>query len=124
MIGYILFIVAYVLFVPLTILNIPFVMWKYRKRRAFIRVLNGYFLEEATYMDKYGNRSLRTLWNYTLQRDGYPFGNPNETISSALGKNQMKGTLTLLGRILVAILNFLDENHCANAVKDDYDKQE
>lgn len=120
--GYALFILAYALFIPLTIMNIPFVLWKHRKRRAFFRTLNEYFLEEATAMDRYGNRSLRTLWNYTLQKDGYPFGNINETISSVLGKNQFKGTLTLTGKILVWILNTLDKNHCANAVKHDYEQ--
>ena len=49
---------------------------------------------------------------------GYQFGVIGETISSALGKNQRDKTLTTTGKILVFILDFLDENHCENSIKE------
>ena len=39
-----------------------------------------------------------------------------ETISSALGKNQRDKTLSKKGKLLVKILDFLDENHCENSI--------
>ena len=50
----------------------------------------------------------RTLINFTL---GYHFGQPGETISSALGKNVERNTLTYAGRLLNALLNKIEKNH-------------
>ena len=47
------------------------------------------------------------------------FGNPDETISSVLGKNQRDNTLTLLGKLIVWVLNMVDENHSEKAIEDD-----
>ena len=52
-----------------------------------------------------------------VEKDGiitypYKFGVDGETISSALGKNQLMGTLTKEGKMLVNILNKLEKNHC------------
>lgn len=101
-----LFIVAYVLLLPLTIINY-FVVLITSKDHA-----KGYFRSTAVNIDKFGNREFRTLWNKTLKTpEGYEFGNPEETISSALGKNERDGTLSKAGKVLTWILNSLDENH-------------
>jgi len=106
MIQIILFFVAYVLFLPLTIINFFFVENK-----------KGYFLSSATNLDKFANREFRTLLNKTLITDkGYKFGNIEETISSALGKNEMDGTLTKAGKILVWVLDKFDKNHCFKSI--------
>jgi hypothetical protein len=47
------------------------------------------------------------------------FGNPDETISSVLGKNELKHTLTKLGKLIVWILNKIDFNHTKNAIEED-----
>jgi hypothetical protein len=49
----------------------------------------------------------------------HQFGNPDETISSVLGKNLRNKKLTLLGRVLNAVLNRIDENHSINAIEED-----
>jgi hypothetical protein len=72
--GFILFIIAYILFLPLTILN-----W-------FLVSKKGYFRQSALNLDIYANSEFRTLWNKTLQKNGYKFGKVGETISSAIGK--------------------------------------
>lgn len=71
-------------------------------------------------IDRFGNHNFRTLWNTILRRrKGYGFGNPLETISSALGKNQRDGTLSIIGKGLAGILNLLDKNHCKNSINNE-----
>ena len=79
----------------------------------------GYFRSTALSIDIWANFEFRTLWNDKLKIDGgYEFGRIGETISSALGKNQRDKTLTTTGKILVFILDFLDENHCEESIKE------
>ena len=105
-----LFLVAWILIPPLTVWNLIVVNKKYGNTK-------GYFRSTALSIDIWANREFRTLWNDKLRIDsGYEFGKENETISSALGKNQRDNTLTNCGKILVAILDFFDENHCENSI--------
>ena len=113
--GLVLFFVSVVLFIPLTVLNFFCVLYKYRIKWSTI---NGFFKETATDIDRFGNRNFRTLLNMTLQNNGYEFGNINETISSALGKNKRDNTLTKTGLLLCYILDSLDENHCIKSIKE------
>jgi hypothetical protein len=104
---FILFIVAYLLFLPLSLINFILVGKK------------GYFRDSAVSLDKYSNRELRTLWNKVLRTEsGYKFGNPDETISSALGKNQRDRTLTCTGKALVYILDKIEKDHCLKAISE------
>lgn len=106
-----LFLIAYILFLPLSIINYV-VVYSTSKDSA-----KGYFRSTAVNLDKFGNREFRTLWNKTLRTEqGYEFGNINETISSALGKNQRDGTLTKTGKKLVWILNLIDKNHSIKSI--------
>ncbi len=108
--GIILFIIASILWLPLTLINWVFVAFQYG-------ISNEYFKQTAIDIDKFANRNFRCLWNTILQKNGYEFGNVNETISSALGKNQNRNTLTKFGKIICKILDFLDRNHCAKSIK-------
>jgi len=104
--GVFLFIIAYILFLPLTLVN-------------FLMVENksGYFKSSAVSLDKFANREFRTLWNKTMRlENGYQFGNFEETVSSALGKNERDGTLSKAGKSLVWLLDKLDENHCKKSI--------
>ena len=104
--GFILFLIAYIFYLPLTIIN-------------FLVVSNkkGYFKSSAITIDKLANREFRSLWNKTLKNEnGYLFGFENETISSALGKNQRDKTLTKTGKVLVCILDTIDNNHCLKSI--------
>lgn len=101
-----LFIIAYLLLLPLTIINYFVVLFTSKDHAK------GYFKSTAINIDKFGNREFRTLWNKALRTDdGYKFGNPEETISSALGKNERDGTLSKVGKVLTWVLNLLDKNH-------------
>lgn len=102
----ILFIIAYVLYLPLTLVN-----W------LFVKEKSGYFKSSAVNLDKFGNREFRTLFNKVLINDGgYRFGNIEETISSVLGKNQLTGTLTKCGLILVWVLDKIENDHALKSI--------
>lgn len=105
--GAILFLIAYILFLPLAVINYLVVKNK-----------EGYFKSSAINLDKFGNREFRTLLNKTLRKEnGYHFGNIEETISSALGKNERDKTLTKTGKVLVWILDKIDKNHSLKSIQ-------
>ena len=107
-----LFLFAWILIPPLTVWNLIVV---YQKNGS----VKGYFRGTALSLDIWANREFRTLWNVKLRiENGYEFGREGETISSALGKNQRDNTLSKTGKLLVKILDFLDENHCQKSMKD------
>jgi len=102
----ILFVIAYILYLPLSLINWLFVKDKY-----------GYFNSSAVNLDKFGNREFRTLFNKTLiNNKGHKFGSIEETISSVLGKNQLTGTLTKCGLILVWILDKIENDHALKSI--------
>ena len=70
--------------------------------------------------EQLGNVALSRLFNDILIKNNADnFGNPDETISSVLGKNQLNGTLKPLGLLLVKILHKLDENHSVKSIEED-----
>ena len=69
-------------------------------------------------IDQTGNVICGKLFDLTLRtKEGYGFGEVDRTISYALGRNKIKGTLTKTGKILDNLLETLDEEHTLNAVK-------
>jgi hypothetical protein len=54
-----------------------------------------------------------------IKKGGYKFGNPQETISSVLGKNQVEETLTILGNIIRAILDIIEYGHCILSINNE-----
>ena len=114
-----LFIFAWLLIPPLTVWNLIVVNKKYGNTK-------GYFRSTALSIDIWGNREFRTLWNSRLIIEGgYQFGREGETISSALGKNKLMGTLTKEGNKLANLLDKIDTNHCIKSMKyfDDVEKE-
>lgn len=106
-----LFLIAYILFLPLTLLNFVIILFKGKAGK--------YFLSSATNLDRFANYEFRTLFNLTLRKkNGYEFGNFEETISSALGKNQRDSTLSTTGKCLAWLLNRLDKEHCRKSIKE------
>ncbi len=79
--------------------------------------LGEYFLHIAISIDQLGNVMCQDLFNYALIKDdSQPFGNPDETISSVLGKNLVKGNLTRAGKVLDTILNTVDPGHSIDSI--------
>ena len=78
--------------------------------------LSNTALAIATAIDILGNVVCRDLLNDTLiTPNGYRFGKQGETISSVLGKNKARRTLTKQGQKLTDALNWLDKKHVEKA---------
>lgn len=108
--GLILYLIATILWIVITPINWLIVTFKHG-------LSNSYFRETAIDIDKFGNRNFRTFLNATMRiKKGYQFGNVNETISSALGKNQRDKTLSWFGKAICFILDKLDKNHCEKSI--------
>ena len=79
-----------------------------------------YFRAIAESLDQLGNTICQDLFNqWMLKGDdwAYLFGNIDETVSSVLGKNKQRETLTASGRWLDRLLNTLDKNHSIDAIE-------
>lgn len=110
--GILLYIIATILWIIITPINWVIVSFKHG-------LSNDYFKETAIDIDKFGNRNFRTFLNVTMKiKGGYMFGNVNETISSALGKNQRDGTLSRFGKVVCFILDKLDSEHCKKSINE------
>jgi 8-oxo-dGTP diphosphatase len=46
------------------------------------------------------------------------FGNPDETISSAIGRAKLSNKLTFVGKALDFFLNLIDKNHSIKSIED------
>jgi len=80
--------------------------------------LSDYFFDTALSIDQLGNVACKELFNDTLIKNNSQnrFGDPDETISSVLGKNKRDGTLTKTGIALSWILDKLDKNHVIKSI--------
>lgn len=84
------------------------------------RELKVWFFRSAREIDVFANVVGCDLFNAIFIVDGgYKFGNPKETISSVLGKNQRDKTLSLAGNLLRWILDLIDDNHCIKSINDE-----
>lgn len=111
--GFILLILAIVLAIPLFIIG-----WLYSliTLRLKIKRLNNYAFTIALSIDQMGNVVMSNLFNAILiQKGGYKFGNPDETISLVLGVNKRIEMLTFTGKLLAELLNKIDKNHVEKA---------
>lgn len=80
--------------------------------------LDKYFFKCALSNDQQGNTYLAKLFNDTLIKPGgHKFGDPDETISSVIGKNQLAGKLSLMGKALNWVLNKIDVNHSVKSIE-------
>jgi len=79
---------------------------------------DGYCRTMAIADDQKGNAAMWPMFNTVMvKKGGYRFGNPDETISSVFGKNQLKGKLTKFGRFIgVTVLNKLEKDHSINSI--------
>lgn len=79
--------------------------------------LGEYLLKIAISVDQLGNVLMQHLLNLLwIKKGGYPFGNRDETISSALGRNKKLGMLTGFGKAIDRFLDLIDPNHSLNSI--------
>lgn len=114
-------IVAIGLFLPLAALGILWAIgalcFRARLKSALQRI-GDYFLLVAVSIDQTANTFCAELFNdVMIKHGGHPFGDPDETISSVLGKNKRDGTLTGFGKGLSWLLDTLDSNHVTKSIE-------
>jgi hypothetical protein len=68
-------------------------------------------------LDQLGNVVCAKLFNMTLTKTNH-FGNPDETISSAIGRAKLSNQLTWTGKALDWFLNLFDYNHSIKSIED------
>lgn len=77
--------------------------------------LVDYFWKVVVSVDQFINVLIAPILNCFFELD-YPFGDPDETISSVLGKNQDSSEIS---RYICNMLDKLDPNHCADDIERD-----
>jgi 8-oxo-dGTP diphosphatase len=111
--GFILFLIASIikwLFAPIAYLIGCIVS-------LFKREFNTYHTDLAIAKDQYGNAICKYMFNWLLiKKGGYSFGNIDETISSVIGKNKAKGTLTIMGKTLDFLLELCESDHSIKSI--------
>lgn len=71
----------------------------------------------AILIDRWDNMMMGWILNITMiKKGGHMFGDYNETISSAIGKNLLINKLTLFGRLINKLLEKIDENHAIESI--------
>jgi 8-oxo-dGTP diphosphatase len=114
MIGFILSLTAVILFMVFAPFGIAYQVI------TDLRGLNKYFFDIAVCIDQAGNVVCRKLLNLVMIKSGgHRFGNPDETISSVIGKNRESSHLTWCGFGLYYLLNKIEKNHSEKAVEED-----
>lgn len=118
MINFLLFILAFLLVATLTPIGIVYTIVK-SALTCNLKYIKHYFKYLAISLDQFGNVAMSGLFNTILimQVSSNKFGNPDETISSVLGKNKIRNTLTRAGKLLDLFLNKLDNNHSINSIE-------
>ena len=120
--GFLLFIISIVLTVLTVPLGMLYTVFKFIFNNKFVllfKVSNGYFYKFALAIDQMGNVAMQDLFNdIFIIKNGFRFGDEDETISSVLGKNERENTLSGFGKIIIKILNFIDPNHALNSIEE------
>jgi len=115
-IGFLLFLISIVLLVITVPLGFIYGLLHTFVTRG-VKGIGEYLLKIAISIDQLGNVTMQHLLNAIwMQRGGYKFGNRDETISSALGRNKKLKTLTGFGEFIDKILDTIDPNHSLNSI--------
>ena len=98
---------------------------------SFIKMIVTFHWKEAMYrmaqiirrvtvaIDEVGNVLIAEFMNdFAITKDGYLFGDSEETISSCLGRNQRDQKLRKFGIMVVTILNVFDDNHSIKSIEE------
>jgi len=107
------------LLLPAIIVTLAISFFKRKVGNGFENV-SAYLRTVAVSVDQLGNVVCKDLLDLTLiKKQGYRFGNPDETISGVLGKNQNLKTLTITGRVLNYVLSLIEKDHSIKSIEED-----
>ena len=114
--GMLLFMVSVVLFILTAPLGLV-IGFFYGLYKNGLRGLGEYCLKIAISIDQLGNVVMQHVLNLIwLKKGAYKFGNRDETISSALGRNKKLGLLSGFGKIIDKVLDVIDPDHSLNSI--------
>ena len=114
LISYVLLLIA----ILMAIFFFPVFILYYLFKQIKVRGYKMLALTIALTLDILGNVIGEELLNDKLKTsEGYRFGTSGQTISAVLGFNQELGTLTRSGQVLANTLDWIDKNHCYNAME-------
>ena len=86
--------------------------------KSGFKSLDKYLFQCAIATDQHANTYLAKLFNdIMIKPGGHKFGNPDETISSVLGKNVKSKKLSYTGKALDFILNQIDTDHSIKSIE-------
>jgi hypothetical protein len=115
-IGILLLFVSIILFVLTVPLGIIYGFF-YKLFTGSINGLGAFSLKIAISIDQLGNVTMQYLLNHVMiVAGGYKFGNRDETISSVIGKNIERNTLSKVGRLFNFVLDIIDAGHSLNSI--------
>lgn len=115
-IGVLLFVISVILLLITGPLGIIYGFF-YTLFKGGLKGLGEYLLKIAISIDQLGNVLMQHLLNLLwIRKGGYPFGNRDETISSALGRNKKFGMLSVFGKGIDRLLDTIDPNHSLNSI--------
>ena len=79
-----------------------------------------YFRDCALELDIFGNVICKDFFNILLIKKNsvHLFGIVGMTVSENLGRNLRDNSLSKTGRFVANFLDFLDPNHCINAIRE------
>jgi len=116
LIGLFLLLIAIILLVLTGILGFIFGIGYTIIKKGMVG-LGEFCFEIAKSIDQLGNVLMQHLFNSLfIKKKGYRFGNSDETISSVIGKNQVKESLTGTGNFINGILNIIQQDHSLNSI--------
>ena len=106
-------IILFILTVPLGIVY----GYLYKLSYKSVAGLGEFSLKIAISIDQLGNVIMQYLLNdVMIVNNGYKFGNRDETISSVIGKNIERNTLSGVGKLFNFWLDFIDAGHSLNSI--------
>ena len=118
MLSFFLFIIASILVISIVPIGITFevIRSSILNDRKYI---SEYWRKLALSLDQLGNVGMSGVFNLIMIKRSAEdlFGNPDETISSVIGKNKLKDNLSWLGRMLDCILEYLDPGHSIKSIE-------
>lgn len=98
----------------------PFLFLYGSVRSVFTKNFDQYNKSISISKDQYGNAVGQYFFNdLFVKTGGECFGNPDETISSVVGKNFKSGTLSKLGNYFKSFLDFFENDHSIKAIESD-----
>lgn len=116
LIGILLFLISIMLMVLTGPLGLIYGFFQQLFTKGLLGI-GEFSLKIAVSIDQLGNVIMQHLFNLLwIKEGGYEFGNSDETISSALGKNKQLGTLSGFGKAIDKILDSIDSNHSLNSI--------